>query len=131
EESFQSAGRVTDRAGYQVHLLQQQVQGIQSMELHRLATRLEKQTHAVTTTLRDQSIDFDTVRTMRDALGEVSRGLGSLAETLNPDGIGRLSAGLGETAAFLDEKVVPAAQRAADHLDQSTASLQTDEIGRA
>jgi hypothetical protein len=126
EESFQSAGRVTDRAGYQVHLLQQQVQSIQRMELNQLARRLQKQTHAVTATLRDQSIDFGTVQSMRDALGDVARGLGSLSDTLDPEGIGRLGTGLGETADFLDQKVIPAAQQAAQHLDRSTEALEAD-----
>jgi uncharacterized phage infection (PIP) family protein YhgE len=126
EESFQSAGRVTDRAGYQVHLLQQQVQNIERLELNGLARRLQKQTHAVTSTLREQAIDFNTVRTLRDALGDVARGLNSLSETLDPQGIGRLSTGLGETATFLDEKVIPAAQQAAEHLDKSTAALEAD-----
>jgi uncharacterized phage infection (PIP) family protein YhgE len=126
DKSFQGASRVTDRAGSQVQLLREQVQGLQRIELEQLTERLRKQTHSVTAILKNQSIDFDTVRTMRDALGEVARGLGGLGETLDPAAIGKLSAGLGETAAFLDQKVVPTAQQAAKHLDQSTALLRND-----
>jgi hypothetical protein len=63
---------------------------------------------------------------MRDALGEVARGLGGLKETLDPAAIGKLSIGLGETATFLDARVAPVAEKAAEHLDQSTAALRED-----
>src|SRR5689334_3118796 len=65
DHSFASAGRVTDRAGSQVRLLQQQVQTLRRMELQQLAARLQRQTKAVTTTLRAQPVDFDTIGTMR------------------------------------------------------------------
>jgi ABC-type transporter Mla subunit MlaD len=126
ERSFESAGRVTDRAGAQVSLLRQQVQTLRRMELQQLAGRLQRQTETITATLRTQPVDFDTIGTMRDALGEVAKGLSSLADTLDPANIGKLSKGLGETAAFIDEKVVPASQQAADRIDQSTTSLRAD-----
>jgi len=40
-----------------------------------LASRLQTQTRVVTANLRSQSVDFDTIRTMRDALGDVAKGL--------------------------------------------------------
>jgi DNA repair exonuclease SbcCD ATPase subunit len=126
ERSFQSAGRVTNRASNQVEILRSQVAELRRLELPELSSRLEKQTRAVTATLRAQSVDFDAVAAMRDALGEVAKGLNGLAETLDPDSIGKLNTGLGETAAFLDEKVIPAAQEAADQLDKSTAGLRAD-----
>jgi ABC-type transporter Mla subunit MlaD len=126
ERSFRSAERVTDRAGNQVRLLRQQVQGLQRMQLQQLSSRLQRETRAITAQLKTQSVDFDTVRTMRDAMGEVAQGLESLSETLDPDAIGKLSTGLGETANFLDQKVVPTAKQAADHLEKTTASLQDD-----
>src|SRR5262249_1378947 len=124
--SFESAERVTDRAGTQVRLLHKQVQGLRRLELEQLSTRLQKETRAVTATLQAQTVDFDTLCTMRDALGDVGNGLDSMAETLDPVAIGKLSNGLGEMASFLDQKVVPAAQQAADHLDQATESLRAD-----
>ena len=119
-------GRVTDRAGAQVSLLRQQVQTLRRMELQQLAGRLQRQTETITATLRKQPVDFDTIGTMRDALGEVAKGLSTLADTLDPANVGKLSKGLGETAAFIDEKVVPASRQAADRIDQSTESLRTD-----
>jgi uncharacterized phage infection (PIP) family protein YhgE len=126
DQSFEAAGRVTDRAGNQVRLLRKQIQGLQRMELQELSARLQRQTQAVTTTLRDQTVDFETVRAMRDALGDVAKGLGGLVDTLDPAALGKLSTGLGETAAFLDERVAPTAQKAAEHLEESTAALRSD-----
>jgi uncharacterized phage infection (PIP) family protein YhgE len=126
DKSFLSANRVTDRANSQVRLLRQQVEGFQRLELERLTDRLQAQTRAVTSILKAQTVDFDTVSAMRDALGEVAQGLSGLSKTLDPEAIGKLSSGLGETAAFLDQKVAPTAQQAADQLDQSTAALRED-----
>jgi chromosome segregation ATPase len=126
--SFQGAERVTAHAGNQVRILRRQVDGLRRLELQELAERLQSQTRTVTGTLRTQSIDFDTVRTMRDALGDVAKGLTSLADTLNPATVGQLGNGLGETADFLDQKVVPSAQKAADHLDEATAALRADAV---
>ncbi len=126
QHTFTSAERVTDRAGVQVRLLRQQVQGLQRLQLRQLASRLRTQTLTVTTLLRSQQVDFDTVATLRDALGDVATGLAGLADTLDPDTIGKLSNGLQEMAAFLDEKVVPTAALAAEHLEESTEALRTD-----
>jgi hypothetical protein len=124
--SFQGAERVTAHAGNQVRILRRQVDGLRRLELHELAERLRNQTRTVTGTLRNQAVDFNTVRTMRDALGDVAKGLTGLADTLDPAAVGRLGSGLGETADFLDQRVVPSAQKAADHLDEATAALRTD-----
>jgi uncharacterized phage infection (PIP) family protein YhgE len=126
DSSFQSAQRVTDRAGSQVQLLRQQVHSVRRMELQQLATRLQKQTRTVTATLRSQRLDFETVRGMRDGMAEDSHGLDTLADSLDGDGLARMGKGLGETASFLDQRVIPSAGRAADHLDASTALLGTD-----
>ena len=80
------------------------------MEIQQLSERLQQQTRIVSRSLRNQSVDFDTVCTLRDALGEVADGLTGLADTLDPNAIGKLSTGLKETAAFLDERVIPNAE---------------------
>jgi hypothetical protein len=127
-QSFGRAERVTNRAGTQVALLRKQVQGLRRVQLQELSQRLEGETKAVTNALRVQVVDFDTVCTIRDALGGVSVGLNGLAQTLDTASISRLSAGLGETADFLADRVVPAAQKAADHLDASTESIRADAL---
>src|SRR5262245_24966098 len=126
DQTFRSAGRVTNRAGTQVQLLRQQVQSIQRLELHRLTERLQKQTRSVTVSLGSQRVDFDTVSTLRDILGEVAIGLRGLSDTLDPVRFGKLGAGLGETAAFLEERVVPSAHEAAAHMERSTEALRKD-----
>jgi uncharacterized phage infection (PIP) family protein YhgE len=126
DESFARVERLTSRTGDQVRLLQKQVNGYRDPELQRLAGRLQTQMRRVASTLRSQTIDFDTVRTMSDALGDVSEGLESTAATLDPQGLGKLGEGLGATASFLEDKVIPAATEASKQLDASTDALRTD-----
>jgi len=123
---FQGAQRVTDRAGTQVQIFRRQVQDLRRPELQQLANRMQKQTQLVTRTLRQQQVDFETVRTMRDVLGEVANGLDGLADTMDPASVRRLGDGLAETAAFLEDKVVPGAAQAADDIEASTEALRTD-----
>jgi DNA repair ATPase RecN len=126
EDCFARVERVTSRTGDQVRLLQAQVNGFRDPEMQRLAGRFQTQMRRVAGTLRAQTIDFDTVRTMSDALGDVSEGLDSISATLDPQGLGKLGDGLGATASFLEDKVIPAAAEAAKHLDESTDALRTD-----
>lgn len=126
ENTFDRAQKVTDRAGRQVRLFEQQVHDLRQPELVNLAGRLQKETHQVTANLRLQAVDFDSIKAMRNAVGDVAQGLDGLATTLDPAGIGKLSDGLRETAAYLDERVIPSAEKAADQLDKSTAALKTD-----
>ena len=119
DTSFQSAERVTDHAGTQVRLLRDQVQTLRRMELQQLSARLQRQTEAITNTLRTQTVDFETVSTMRDAAGDLGKGLAELADKLDTTSLGKLSNGLGQTAAFLEEKVVPDAQRQEVNQEQS------------
>ena len=76
--------------------------------------------------LKDQRIDYDTVHTVEGALGDVANGLDGLSDTLDPKGIGQLGEGMKATADFLEDKLAPAADHAADQLDQSTEGLRTD-----
>jgi uncharacterized phage infection (PIP) family protein YhgE len=125
EQGFGNLERVTSRTSSQVRLLRDQVHELRQPEMDVLAGRLQTQMRVVSHTLRTQSIDFDTVRTMRDSLGDVATGLDSLADTLDADGVGKLGDGLGSAAGFLED-TAPAASQAADRLDASTASLRTD-----
>lgn len=126
EQSFAQAELVTYRAGNQVQLFRQQVHSLHRPELTELAERLREQTDTITSLLRKQSIDYEAVSLVRDALGDVAGGLDSMAETLNPATLGQLGTGLGETAKFLDERVVPSAKVAADRLDELSGALEED-----
>jgi ABC-type transporter Mla subunit MlaD len=123
---FGSVEHATARTGDQVHLLRDQVHDLRRPELDETAARLQTQMHKVTGVLRSQTLDFETVSTMSESLGDVADGLNGLASTLDPDSVGKLGDGLGATADFLDQKVAPAAAQAADHLDSSTEALRTD-----
>jgi ABC-type transporter Mla subunit MlaD len=127
-DGFGRMGKVTDRTSHQVKLLRDQVHELRNPEVDELAVRLRGEVHKVTTALRSQNLDFDTVRTMSDALGDVANGLDGLATTLDPEALGKLGQGLGTTADFLDEKVAPTAAMAADQLDESTRALRDDAV---
>jgi methyl-accepting chemotaxis protein len=126
EQSFAGVERVTRRTGSQVRLLRDQVHELRDPEVQQTVQRLQTQLHKVTGTLRAQTIDFDTVRTMSDALGDVAKGLETLSASLDPQAVGKLGEGLGTTAAYLEDKVAPTAAMAAEHLEQSTEALRTD-----
>jgi hypothetical protein len=114
EETFHSAAQVTDHAGDQVHLLRRQVEIVRRLEIQHLSNRLQTQTKAVTGVMRDQTVDFDAVRTLRDALGDIAAGLHELTETLDPAAVGKLSEGLKQVADLMDQKIIPAAERAGE-----------------
>ena len=115
---FAQAGRVTTQASDQVRLLRRQVHALRALELRDLAERLKAQTHSLAQLLRGQPLDFALVGTVRDAVGELAKGLGGLAEGLDPAAAGRLGAGLGETATFLEDVVIPTAAQAAPRVER-------------
>jgi hypothetical protein len=125
-KSFQKVERVTRRVGRQVGLVRQQVGLLRRPQLKDLAKRLKVQTRAVTALLKEQRVDYKTVHTLRDTLGEVGDGLDTLSRTLNPSGVRQLGASLGETAAFLEDKVVPGAAEVANQLERSSKVLKAD-----
>jgi DNA repair ATPase RecN len=125
-QSFTRAEVVTYRAGNQVQRFRQQLRTLRQPELFALAQRFQHQTEAITAALRKQSIDYEAVQLVSDALRDVGTGLESMSETLNPAALGQLGTGLGETAKFLEERVVPTAKQAADRLDDLTRSLKED-----
>ena len=97
----------------------------QRPRLRELAVNLQTQMSLTTKDLEGRRIDYGTVHTVgrRSAM---AKGLDGLSDTLDPKGIGKIGEGLGATADFLDDKVAPAADRAAHQLDQSTEALRTD-----
>jgi hypothetical protein len=83
---FHSADRVTVNAGDQVRIVRRQVQDVRRSELSELAKRLQSQTVTVTAALKNEQVDFETVQSMRDALGEIGESLDGLAKSLEPSG---------------------------------------------
>jgi methyl-accepting chemotaxis protein len=126
EQTFNSVENATQRTGDQFGFMREQVHELRRPELRELGKRLQKQSKTVATTLRKQKVDYKTVQTVSDSLGQVAAGLDDLSDTLEPDNFGKLGDGLGETATYLDTKVAPAASKTADDLDASTAVLRTN-----
>ena len=98
----------------------------QQPKLRELSDNLKTQMDLAAANLKHQRIDYDTVHTVAGALGDVAEGLDGLSDTLNADGVRQAGDGLGDTADFLDKKVAPAADQAADQLDRSTEELRAD-----
>jgi uncharacterized phage infection (PIP) family protein YhgE len=128
DDSFGRAERITRRSSDQVAHVRRQLHDLRRPEIQELATRLRSETRTVTGTLREQTIDFEAVRTTRDALGDVASGLDSLGQTLDPEALGKLGDGLGTTAAYLDQKVAPTASQAAQRLEEATEALRVDAV---
>jgi ABC-type transporter Mla subunit MlaD len=124
-EGFIKASRITDNAGRQIRLIRRQVHDLQRPEMQTWTRQLQEQTHAASVTLQNQQVNYETMRAMADALGDVAAGLRGIGESLQNDPFGKVGAGLGETAAFL-EQVIPAAAKAADDLEATTAALKAD-----
>jgi uncharacterized phage infection (PIP) family protein YhgE len=119
---------VTKQSGSQIAHLRDQVRQLRSRQpqLKALAERLQKQSDDMIANVRDQNVDYDTVQTISDALGDVADGLDGFSQTLDPKGMQQLGLGLGTTADFLDKQIAPGADHAADDLEKSTAALRTD-----
>lgn len=123
-QSFEGARKVTAASGQQIRLLRDQVADLRRSELRRTTDHLQAATRSLTEALRKSRVDFDTIRTVRDATGQAAEGLETLAQTLDPKTLSQLGEGLGATAEFLDQQVLPAANRSADALDAASESLQ-------
>jgi uncharacterized phage infection (PIP) family protein YhgE len=118
--SKQSSKQVSHLRG-QVHTLRERQPVVRD-----LAQRLEKHTKDITSNLRDQQLDYDTVRTVSDSLGDVANGLDGLSRTLDPKGVQDTARGFGATADYLDGDLAPAADKAARQLEKSTEALRRD-----
>jgi chromosome segregation ATPase len=120
--------KVGKQTGTQVRQLRAQLHRLRERrpQLHAMAVRLQEEMRTVTDHLRAQQIDYDTVRTVSDALGDVASGLDGLAQTLDPKGVAEVGAGLKAAADYLEEKVAPAAAEMARNLDGTTADLKAD-----
>jgi methyl-accepting chemotaxis protein len=126
EQNFDRVEKVTAHTGSQVRLLREQVHDLRRPEVQQLAGDLKTQTRLVTTTLKDQKVDFDQVQVVSNALGDVAQGLDGFSETLDADAVAKVGQGLNTTADFLDIKVAPGADKVADELDKATAALDAD-----
>jgi methyl-accepting chemotaxis protein len=116
----------TRTASRQVGTVRRQVHDVRQPEVRQLADKLQVQTQIVTRTLKSQQVDFETVATLRVSLNEAAEGLDGVARVVDPEQIGKLGAGFGETAKFIDETLVPSTTKIADQFDQMAVNLADD-----
>ena len=109
EESFDRAQHVTRTTSSQVHLLREQVQELRKPELQQASREFEMQTRLLTAALAANAGNYDALKMICEALGNVSSGLEGLALTLDPNTLGQLGQSLAVVADYLDMKVVPGA----------------------
>jgi uncharacterized phage infection (PIP) family protein YhgE len=128
EDTMGRAERVTRQTGVQVQQLRDRFRVLRERrpQMQALALRLQEEMRAVNEELKTKQIDYNTVRTLSDALGDVANGLDGLSDTLDPKGMQQFGQGLKVAADFLENQVGPASNRAADDLDKTSADLRTD-----
>ncbi len=120
--------KVSDQSSLQVKHLRTQVQALRERQpvVRDLAQRLDQQTKEITNNLKDQRVDYNTMRTVSDSFGDVAKGLDGFSQTLDPKGVQDIGNGLGATADYLDDKVIPGADKAAGDLEKSVELLRID-----
>jgi Sec-independent protein translocase protein TatA len=125
-QGFDRVENATRSASRQVGAVRRQVHDVRQPELRQLARKLEIQTQTVTRTLKSQQVDFDTVASLRTSLNDAAAGLDGLTRVVDPEQIGKLGTGFGETARFIDDSLVPSTTKIADQFDQMAAGLADD-----
>jgi len=126
EDGFRRAEGISGRAGTQVRLFRNQVRELRRPELNDLSRRLQSEARTLTTQLNSQRVDYDSVKAMRDALGDLADGMSTLSTSLDETQLAQISKGLGDTASFLDKKIVPAAEHTGKQLDGLSRALKGD-----
>jgi chromosome segregation ATPase len=128
EDAAGRAERVTQHTGEQVRRLRDQIAVLRTRrpQMQELALRLQREMRAVNDELQSQQIDYNTVKTVSDSLGDAAAGLDGLSDTMDPKGMEQFGQGLKATADFLEKEVGPAAAKAADELDKTTEGLRAD-----
>src|SRR5579859_4813630 len=81
EETTVRAERVTQETGKQVRRLRDQFQVLRERrpQMQQLARRLQEEMRVVNDQIKTQQIDYLTVRTLSDALGDAAEGLDGLS----------------------------------------------------
>lgn len=128
EQTAATAERLTRHTGTQVERLRDQFHLLSERrpQMQELAQRLQTEMRIVNDHLKTQSIDYETVQALRDALGDAANGLDGLSQTLDPKDLKQFGNGMKTAADFLENQVGPAAAGAADNLEKTAGSLRED-----
>src|SRR5215213_1013764 len=124
--NFARVGKVTDGSERQVRLMRDQVADLRRQDLGGKADELRRHTRTAADTAGRQQIDFQTVDAIARSLGDVSKGLNAWADTVDADRMKQVSAGLGQTAAFIDTGVADPSEKSAIELETALAGLEKD-----
>jgi chromosome segregation ATPase len=126
--SMDRAERIGKQAGSQIHKLRDQLQTFRQRqpELNRMTAQLQVHLQKVGKQLSDPQVDFKALEAVRDALSDAAMGIEGIGQALDPRAVAQLGTALGATATYLEDKVIPAASKTADHLELSTHTLKMD-----
>ncbi len=128
EELSERLGSVTRDAGVQIRNLRDECARLRQRqpELETLASRLEKQIRAVGTNLQGHSLNGEGLAAMSESLGQIAEGLEGIGTSLDANGVANIAKGLGATAVYLEEKLMPVSAAAAASLEKAATGLKTD-----
>lgn len=128
EETAVRTERFAQNTGVQVSRLRDQFRLLRERrpQMQALALRLQSEMRVINDHLKTQQIDYDTVKILRDSLGDAASGLDSLSDTLDPKGMEQFNRGMKAAADYLENQIGPVAGKAADELDKTAASLEGD-----
>jgi uncharacterized phage infection (PIP) family protein YhgE len=124
--NFGRVERVTGGAESQVRLMREQVIDLRRQDLAGKADDLRRHTRTAADTAGRQQIDFRTVEAIAHSLADVSKGLNTWADTVDAERMKKVSAGLGQTAEFLDTGVADPSEKSAADLEKTLAGLEKD-----
>jgi uncharacterized phage infection (PIP) family protein YhgE len=126
ETNFARVEKVTQGTETQVRLMKDQVADLRRQDLPTKADDLRRHTRTAADTATRQQIDFRTVEAIARSLADVSKGLNAWADTVDADRMKQVSAGLNETASFLETGVADPSEKSAAELDAAVGGLDKD-----
>lgn len=121
---FERARAATGTAAAHVANLRGEVKRLRDPSLGRVAEQLVEASRAVADASRQRTLDFATIQALRDATQQAGTGIGRLAAGVDPASVEKVADGLTASATLLEERVVPAATRAAEALENSSRGMQ-------
>jgi hypothetical protein len=130
DDTLGKAQKVSTNASEQVGNLRKQVGNVRKNQpkVESLTLRLQAQLKRVGKQLRDQKFDDKAAVVLGDALGNAANGLDGIGAVLDPKGLGQIGTALKTTAEYLDGKVAPNAEKAAERLEKTTADIRADAL---
>lgn len=125
----QSMGEIqtlTQQTGNQVRLAQKEITHLRQPELQASMQQLKKQLPTITAMLRNQKLNYDGLRQLKDTLASLSKGLESGAKSFTVKDGQQLSLALQTMADYFEKQIAPAAADAAERMEKATATLAKD-----